>query len=94
MSHISIEIAFATVELQKIISLQVVENCTIKEAIRLSQINEYFPEFSLPELPVGIFGKRIFEPDNYLLKEGDRIEIYRQLNKSPNQKRLERATGK
>ena len=88
---ISIEVGFATTAQQKIIKLAINENCSIIEAIKLSQIQLHFPDYDLYNLPVGVFGKRIYEPQAYQLKDGDRLEIYRQLNSTPNQKRLERA---
>lgn len=91
---IKIEVAFATKELQKIIPLEVSCATTLKEAIIQSQINQFFPEYDLLAMPVGIFGKRIFELDDYQLKDGDRVEIYRPLSKTPNQKRLDRAKTK
>ncbi|TXI92345.1 MAG: RnfH family protein [Neisseriales bacterium] len=94
MELIEIEVAFATPELQKIIKIEITTTTKITEAIKISKINDYFPEYDLTNMPVGIFGKRQFEADIYELKAGDRIEIYRQLAKTPNQKRLERAKNK
>jgi putative ubiquitin-RnfH superfamily antitoxin RatB of RatAB toxin-antitoxin module len=91
---IKIEVAFATAQQQKIIKLEVSESCTLRAAILQSQIASLFPEYDLSDLPLGVFGKRIFEPEQYSLKDGDRIEIYRPLTTSPNQKRLDRAKGK
>lgn len=88
---IKIEVIFATNSLQKIVILEVEIPCSIADAITRSQIQDFFPEHELLNLPVGIFGKRQFSPEQYQLKNGDRIEIYRPLNKTPNQKRLERA---
>lgn len=88
---IKIEVVFATNSLQKIVTLEVETLCSIADAIKRSQIQDFFPEYELRSLPVGIFGKRQFSPEQYQLKNGDRIEIYRPLNKTPNQKRLERA---
>ncbi len=88
---IKIEVVFATNSLQKIVTLEVETSCSIADAITRSQIQDFFPEYELLSLPVGIFGKRQFSPEQYQLKHGDRIEIYRPLNKTPNQKRLERA---
>ncbi|MBX9597393.1 MAG: RnfH family protein [Burkholderiales bacterium] len=88
---IKIEVVFATYSLQKIVALEVELPCSIADAIARSQIQDFFPDYDLLSLPVGIFGKRQFNPEQYQLKHGDRIEIYRPLNKTPNQKRLERA---
>lgn len=91
---IKIQVVFATLVQQKIIELAVDESCSIDQAIQQSQINKFFPEYDLLNLPVGIFGKRIFEKNTYQLKAGDRLEIYRPLLTSPNQKRLDRAASK
>lgn len=91
---IKVEVAFATKDKQRIIEIEISPQTTISEAIRISGINEAFEEYDLLAMPVGIFGKRIFEPAKYILKDGDRIEIYRPLSKTPNQKRLDRAKGK
>lgn len=91
---INIEIAFATPQLQKIISVVIRPDTSIIKAIQLSQIAKIFPEYNFNTLPVGVFGKRIFDPLAYQFKPGDRLEIYRPLDKTPNQKRLERAQQK
>lgn len=91
---IKIQVTFATLAQQKIIEIEVDESCSIDQAIQQSQINKFFPEYDLLNLPVGVFGKRIFEKNTYQLKAGDRLEIYRPLLTSPNQKRLDRAATK
>lgn len=91
---IKIEVAFATINRQKVIAIEIPVGSKIIDAIKLAKINDFFPEFDLLSMPVGIFGKRVVSQEEYQLKSGDRIEIYRQLAKSPNQKRLERAKTK
>lgn len=88
---LKIEVAFATPQLQKTIAIEVDENTTIIDAIAQSGIQQLFPEYDLLNLAVGVFGKRIYDPQSYRIKAGDRIEIYRPLVQTPNQKRLERA---
>ena len=88
---LTIEVAFATPSLQKIITICLTPESTIEQAIIASQINQFFPEYNLLEMPVGIFGKKLQDSKAYQLKDRDRIEIYRPLNKTPNQKRLDRA---
>lgn len=92
-NNINIEIAFATAEKQIIIALCIPNNITIHEVISITNIAAQFPELDVSDidkLHIGIFGKKI-DPKSYALKDCDRIEIYRPLNKTPNQKRLERA---
>lgn len=91
MKNITIEVAFATDKLQKIIYIQIEEGKSINDAILKSNINNYFPDYQLmnnPDIAYGIWGKRITSIDSYQLKDGDRLEIYRKLQQSPNQKRL------
>lgn len=91
---LKIEVVFATPSIQKIVSLEIENNYSIDEAIIQSRLADFFPEYSLPELPVGVFGKRIYDKNTYQLQNGDRLEIYRPLVTSPNQKRLDRAAAK
>ena len=89
-NKIQIEVAYATPENQAVIPLTLSIGTTVSNAIELSQIKQLFPELDITALPpVGIYGKKI-DIDSYTLQDGDRIEIYRPLNKTPNQKRLER----
>lgn len=87
--YLNIEVVFASQNIQKNIEIKVKEDTSIIEAIKLSKIQNYFLDFDLINLPVGIFGKLI-DKNSYKLKNNDRIEIYRPLTKSPNQKRKER----
>lgn len=82
---INIEVAYATPQLQRIISLQVEENCTLKDAIDRSGILQIFPEIDLTKQKVGIFSKPKKLSD--ILQEGDRIEIYRPLSIDPKEAR-------
>lgn len=91
---ITIEIAYATVTLQKIITVTVSAESSILEVIKHSSISNFFSELTVTsETPIGIFGKRI-DINTYKLQNNDRIEIYRPLAKTPNQRRLERASKK
>lgn len=59
----------------------------IGELLAQSGIYETYPETR--SLPYGIFGKKV-EAD-YVLKAGDRVEIYRPLTNDPKDKRRKRA---
>ncbi len=88
---ITVEVAYALPHEQKIISLQVEEDCTAHEAVVRSGIVELFPEIDLAHAPMGIFGKAIRDPRSQLLKDGQRIEIYRPLIADPKESRRKRA---
>jgi len=88
---ISIEVAYALPHEQKIIALQVSEECTAHEAVLRSGIAEIFPEIDPVTAPMGIFGKAIKDPRSTVLNEGDRVEIYRPLIADPKEVRARRA---
>lgn len=88
---IHIEIAYATPNKQKIISLQVNRGCTIQAAIEISGILTLFPDLDLQQQPVGIFGE-LRQLDDVVC-DGERIEIYRPLIVDPKTARRKRATS-
>lgn len=92
MPNIHVEICYASTSLQSILSVQVPQNATVKEAILSSGILDQFPELILKDLIVGIFSKKC--ELNTELKEGDRVEIYRPLTIDPKTARRLRAEKK
>ncbi|MCG8434267.1 MAG: RnfH family protein [Gammaproteobacteria bacterium] len=82
---IGVEVAYARPEKQTIIRLEVPAGTTAMQAIRLSGITQMFPEISLGENKIGIFGKLCTEDRE--LKALDRVEIYRPLNADPKEVR-------
>lgn len=89
---LAVEVAYAKPEQQMIIPLQVKPGTTLVEAIRLSGILEYFPEIDLDASKFGIFSK-ISKADT-VLREKDRVEIYRPLIADPKESRRRRAEKK
>ena len=92
---IRVEVAFALPAQQVILELQVKEGCTAIEAIERSGIQEIFPDIELDKMNVGIFsrvlnGKDMPLPHEYVLRENDRVEIYRPLENHPRQARIDR----
>lgn len=84
-----VEVAYATPERQVILPCDVQAGTTVAEAIEQSAIRDEFPE--IPEVPaaVGIFSRKV--PLDRVLREGDRIEIYRSLIADPKEARRQRA---
>jgi len=76
-----IEVAFALPERQEIIALDVDEGCSLKEAIIKSGILDRFSEIDIDWDATGIFGQ--VKPGTQILREGDRVEIYRPLDSDP-----------
>lgn len=88
---ISVEVAYALPEKQKILTVEVAAGTNLSDVVRLSGIADEFPEIDLGALKLGIFGKAVRAPDTELAREGDRIEIYRPLIIDPKQARANRA---
>lgn len=88
---IAVEVAYALPQKQKIFKLQVEQGTTMLEAVKLSGVTGEFPGLNLEEAKYGIFGKAVRTPDTEVLREGDRVEIYRPLIIDPKQARANRA---
>ncbi len=88
---ITIEVAYAIPEKQRIIVLDVAPDCTVYEAVEQSNIVQEFPEIDLAQMPMGIFSQLVSDPKTCLLKSGDRVEIYRPLQIDPKESRRARA---
>lgn len=86
---LNVEVAYATPEQQLILKVEVPAGTTAAEAVRLSGIEEHFPEIRAEGNPLGIFGKKV-KPGQEL-KAGDRLEIYRPLTADPKVVRRELA---
>lgn len=88
--RISVEVAYALPEQQCIRVVQVAPGTTARQAAELSGIASVFPQLDLAAAPMGIFSQAI-DPDRYVLKAGDRVEIYRPLICDPKAARQARA---
>lgn len=84
-----IEVAYALPERQCIVSLQVPPGSSVREVLELSGLQAEFPELDLRRCPVGVYGREI--ADDYVIRAGDRIEIYRPLKRDPREARRELA---
>jgi putative ubiquitin-RnfH superfamily antitoxin RatB of RatAB toxin-antitoxin module len=86
---IDIEVVYALPDKQTLLKQQVAAGTTVLDAIRASGILEKHPEIDIASSKLGIFGKLI-KPDT-VLREKDRIEIYRPLIADPKEVRRKRA---
>ena len=78
---ITVEVAYAKPDEQRIFELQVPPGTTARDAVEQSGVGEHFPEIDLENLKLGIFGK-VAKPD-VALQAGDRVEIYRPITADP-----------
>ena len=92
-NEILIEVAYALPKKQLIIPIKVKTGTTAEEAIKTSGIIKKFPEIDLEVNQIGIFGK--LTQLDHVMRERDRIEIYRPLIADPKEIRRQRsAEGK
>ncbi|WP_259365355.1 RnfH family protein [Colwellia sp. BRX10-3] len=85
----AIEVVYGTPIRQEIISCTVEPNTTIEQAILASGIVEEFPEIDLAINNVGIWNRAAKLTD--IVKDLDRIEVYRPLLADPKEVRKRRA---
>jgi putative ubiquitin-RnfH superfamily antitoxin RatB of RatAB toxin-antitoxin module len=86
---IKIELVYALSAEQILLKLEVPVGATIAEAVRLSGILDKHPEIDLDKGKFGIFGK--LSKTDTVLREKDRVEIYRPLLADPKEVRRRRA---
>lgn len=86
---INIEAVYALPDEQTLFRQAVPEGATVAEAIQLCGILEKYPEIDLAANKLGIFGK-LAKADT-VLRDRDRIEIYRPLIADPKEVRRKRA---
>lgn len=86
---IKVEVAYAKPEEQVILSVTVPEGTTAEQAIVKSGILKRFPEIDLSNTKVGIFSSAC--KMDQVLKEFDRVEIYRHLLHDPKESRRAKA---
>lgn len=87
--EILVEVAYALPQKQEVLSLKVNSGATVSQAIEQSGILADFPEIDLASAKVGIFGKQA--KLDAVLRDKDRIEIYRPLIADPKEIRKKRA---
>ncbi len=83
-----VAVAYAKPNVQVWKHVDVPEGTTAVEAIHRADLLGQFPEIDLAVMKIGIFGQIC--PPNRVLKEGDRVEIYRPIH--PEAELLEKRT--
>jgi len=77
----NVGVCYAEIDRQLWMRIEVPDSSTIEDTITLSGVLKLYPEINLDNQKVGIFGK-IAALDTPV-KEGDRVEIYRQITVDP-----------
>lgn len=87
--RIAVEVVCATPERQLLYRVSLPAGSTALQAVQQSGILQELPEVAFDPSRLGIFSRRV-EADE-LLKDGDRVEIYRPLTIDPKDARRRRA---
>lgn len=82
-NNIKIEVAYATAQQQTILQILMPKNSSVRDAIIQTQL-----AVDIEYLTVGIFGKQ--RSLDFILEDGDRVEIYRSLTIDPKAARAAR----
>jgi hypothetical protein len=86
---IHVEVVYALPHVQMLVPLTLREGATLEEAVKQSGILEKFPEIDLTSARVGIWNKAA--ELSAVLRDKDRVEIYRPLIADPKEVRRKRA---
>jgi len=84
-TRLTVEVVYALAGEQTLLHVVLPLGSTIQDAIEHSGIVRIHPEIKLGACDVGVFGRR--RTLNALLKDGDRVEIYRSLIADPKDRR-------
>lgn len=88
-ASIRVEVVYALPGQQEIIPVTVPEGACVQDAIEQSGVLAKYPEIDLKKNKLGIFAK-LSKPDT-VLRDRDRVEIYRPLIADPKAVRKKRA---
>ncbi len=77
---------------QTVIELDLDTGATVQQAIVASELLIVHPEIGPDKLAIGVFGERVTPAT--VLRDGDRVEIYRPLKADPKTARRRRAAGR
>ncbi|MGH8434468.1 MAG: RnfH family protein [Pseudomonas sp.] len=89
--NITVEVVYALADQQRLLRLNVPYGTTVRQAVEQSGIAAHFPGLDLASCALGIFGKAVANPQDRVLEEGERVEIYRPLIADPKEVRKLRA---
>ena len=87
-----ISVAFALASRQEIVELTLPGGATVADAIAAARLAERFPGVDFDSLEVGVWNVK--SSREALLREGDRVEIYRPLAADPKDQRRRRVRPK
>jgi putative ubiquitin-RnfH superfamily antitoxin RatB of RatAB toxin-antitoxin module len=87
--NIRVEVTYALPEKQEVVPLTLSAGSTLKQAVEASGLAEKYPAIDVATGKFGIYSK-LARPDT-VLRDRDRVEIYRPLIADPKEVRKQRA---
>lgn len=96
---IKVEVVYALPEQQFLKEVTVPEGSTAAQVLEMSGLIAQFPDVDFTSQGMGVFSKMLDgrgnpPPEDYVMREGDRLELYRPLLLDPKKARLQRAARK
>ena len=76
-----VEVVFALAEKQELLVVALPDGSTVGAAIERSRLARQFPDIDFDTLQAGVWGKPTAR--GHVVREGDRIELYRPLEMDP-----------
>lgn len=92
MADIRVQVCYARPDMQFLRDLELPHGATLRVAVEQSGVLQAAPEIDLATSRVGIYGK--LKALDTVLREHDRVEIYRPLTADPKESRRKRAVKK
>ena len=89
---IAIEVVYALPEHQQVLNIDIAPGTTAKQALQQTQLQQDFPRLDVDTSAIGVFGQPISL--EYVMQDGDRLEIYRPLLRDPMEARRKRVKFK
>jgi uncharacterized protein len=87
-----VTVAVALASRQEVVEVEVPANATVADAIRAARLDALFPGVDFKAMRTGIWS-RPAAPEA-ALREGDRVELYRELEADPKDMRRRRAKAR
>ena len=86
---VAVEVVYALPEAQEVVEVELTEHATVEAALNASGILARHPEIDLKTQRIGLWGRPVDLAT--VVRDRDRIEIYRALSADPKQARRRRA---
>lgn len=86
---IRVEVVYALPSEQEMVVLQLPAGTTLRDAVERAGLLAKYPEIDLSKNKLGVFGK--LTKSDALLRDRDRVEVYRPLIADPKEVRRQRA---